>query len=185
MADPLKDDDMMTKIVNAVVNRLKSRMDKVTEFDITKDFANIISWPAISVVIEKINIEGGVELSGNTYVLKPVLSVYMVLKAVQPTPRREGIYPMVAATAALLVGQTLELDIEPLEPDGPIIEIINEALVKTGAVAFVMRLKSGFVLDTAEDGGDMERLLITANEYSYRMWKSGTQIIEHVNERED
>jgi hypothetical protein len=179
-------DDMMTKIVNAAAGRLKSNMKNVTEFDIAKDFANIISYPSIAVVIEKIGIESGAEMmSGNEYVLRPVLSVYMVFKAVQPGPRREGIYPLVAAAAALLVGQTLGLDIEPLEPDGPITEIVNEAIVKTGSAAFVMRLKSGFVLDTSEDGGEMERLLVTANEYGYRMWKSGTQVIEHVNDRED
>jgi len=180
-------DDMMTRIEAAAIDRLKSNWPKAAEFDITKDFSNILSWPSVAVTIEKIGLERAVSNlmeRGGAYEFRPVLSIYMVFKAVMPTPRREGIYPMVTAAAALLVGQTLGLDIEPLEPDGPILEIINEALVKTGAVCFKMDLKTAFALET-DDGGELEKLLITANEYHYRMWESGTQIIEHENERED
>lgn len=170
----------MTKIEAAVVERLKSNWAKATEFDITKDFANIISYPSVAVTIEKIGFERAAKLmERGGYELRPTVSVYMVFKAVQPAPRREGIYPMVTAAALLLAGQTLGLDIDPLEPDGPIVEIINEALVKTGSVCFKMDMRTAFALEA--DGGEMERLLITANRYHYKMWESGEQEIEHYH----
>jgi len=170
---------MIETIETAVIDRLKVHFPKMVEFDITKDFANIISWPSIAVTTEKIGFESESGFMASSFKLNPVISIYMVVKSVQPTPRRTGIYPIVEAAAALLVGQTLGLDINPLEPDGPIVEIFHEALVKTGAVAFRMNLKSGFALDTSEDSEDMTRLLSTANEYHYREWESGTQLIEY------
>lgn len=169
-------DDMITKIEAAVIARLKSNWAKATEFDITKDFGNIISYPSIAVTTEKIGFEWVI----SSYELRPVISVYMVFKAVQPAPRREGIYPMVTAAAVLLAGRRLGLDIDPLKPSGPIIEIVNEALVRTGAVAFRMELETAFAIDT--DDGGMARLLSTANDYHYKMWESGTQLIEYDND---
>jgi hypothetical protein len=175
-------DDMMTKLVAAVIDRLKSNWPKAAEFDINRDFANIISWPSLAVTVEKIGVERQaalMEQGAGSYEFRPVVSVYMVFKAVQPTPRREGVYPMVTAVAALLLGQTFGLEIAPLEPDGPIIEIVSAELVKTGAVCYKMDLKTAFAIDTG-DGGEMERLLVTANDYHYKMWESGTQVIEHT-----
>jgi len=157
----------LAALENAVIARLMPKWPKGTvEFDVGKGFESVLANQAISVTTEKIMF-GESGLQDFAYELQPVVSVYMLFKSVQPATRRSGIYPIVVATAALLVGSDLGLDIKPFAAQGPIVEIFHSALAANKMAAFRLDLLTSVTPD-AGDEETLEKLIMTANDYLYR-----------------
>jgi len=169
-------------IEEAVIARLLSKWPKGTaEFDIGKGFENILAKnQAISVTIERVLI-GSPRTLDSLYELQPVVSVYACFKSVQPDTRRSGVYPMVVATAALLVNKDLGLKIEPFVPHGPIMEIYDQTLNANKMAAFKIDVRTAFDLDITDEE-TLEKLLATANDYLYREDEGKTQVVELFEE---
>ena len=147
-------------IETAVLNRLKQKWAGVSEFDVGKDFESILKTPAVSVVVERIGFRRVIR----SYELEPVITIYTVFKSLRPAERRAGVYPMVMGVIGLLVGRTLDLDIEPFEPAGPIVEVFHGTLKQNGLVAFKIEIKTTFDIDEFDEE-EMIRLINTANTF--------------------
>lgn len=170
-------DDMIQQIETAVKARLKSKLPKVSEFDLNKDFSAALSLPAIAVTTEKIGFERVI----SSHELRPVVSIYVAVKGVQPTVRHDTIYPIVTAVAALLTGQTFGRVIVPLEPAGPMMEVFNSAAAAQGLRLYKIDFQTAFELDITDDEA-LERLLVTVNDYVYREHEFETQEVKLPND---
>jgi hypothetical protein len=169
-------DNIIQQIETAVKERLKSKLPKVGEFDVGKDFSAMLSTPALSVTTEKI----GVEKVLDYYELRPVVSVYAAVKGVQPTDRHMGVYPIVTYIVADLTGKILGLDIEPLEPAGPMVEVFHPAAIAQGLRLYKVDFQTAFELNINDDE-TLERLLVTVNDYIHREYEFETQEITLPN----
>lgn len=168
--------DLINKIEKAVLDHLeavfKKAQVKVNGFDVGKSLSSAIALPAIAVTTERI----GFEWTVSYYELRPVISVYIVVKGVQPTIRHDSAYPLTLAVAAALVRKDFSLDIEPLEPAGPMTEVFTADGAALGFRVYKIDFKTAFELPVNGDE-TLEKLLMTVNEYTYRDESLGVQKI--------
>lgn len=159
---------VISDIENAILDRLRSKWavkggkTPVHEFDIGLDFEDVLKTPAISVSTEQIGLRHIVDM---TFELKPRLTAYLVFKNVGgPKGRRAGLYPMVLGTIGILVGQNLNIDIEPLMPAGSAQEIFHKGLKEKGLLAYKISFETSFDVDRFDDE-TAEKLIALGNYY--------------------
>ncbi|MCL2219328.1 MAG: hypothetical protein FWC23_05370 [Chitinispirillia bacterium] len=168
--------DLINKIEKVMLDHLETVFKKakvpVSAFDVGKGLSNTVAPPAIAVTTERI----GFEWIVSYYELQPVISVYIVVKGVQPKARHDSAYPLTLAVAAALVREDFNLDIEPLEPAGPMTEVFTADGPALGFRLYKIDFKTAFKLDLSDDE-TLEKLLMTVNEYTYRGENLGKQEI--------
>lgn len=153
--------DIERSTVNMLRSRWSSASDSIAEFDINRDFSDVVATPAISAVIETVGMR--VPVPG-VITIEPVLSLYQVFKNVGDcAARRKGVYGVVSAVVKLISFNDLGLDIDPMEPLGSK-EVYHEKLKELGCVCFKTDFKTSFD-DVNIDEGDATRLLSESLRY--------------------
>ena len=153
---------MIAEIETGIINYLREKWpvhgsDKsINEFDINRDFDDIINTPAVSVATEKVGVRS---VDDETLEIKPVISLYIALKNVsKPDQRSHSILPIVVAVLRMLHKQNVELvDIEGLQPVG-CSEVFHENLKKKGLAGWKLTFTTLFEVETIDDA-DAIRLL--------------------------
>jgi hypothetical protein len=138
----------LADIEQAVLDRLRQRILqdgdglRVEEFDIGRDFEDLI-WPVqVAAAVEEIDPIRRV--CDGTYNCRFTLSLYAAFKSVRSErDRRHGVYPMVQGIALILSGQTLGLDIEPLSV-GRAQELFHPTLHSKGYIGFKIPVSTDF-----------------------------------------
>jgi hypothetical protein len=82
-----------------------------------------------------------------------------------PEKRRQAIYPFILGIAQVLFGQTLGLEINPLEPVGNITEIYHEVLKDRGLIGYKMVFETSYNIDMDSPDESGVRLLTIAADF--------------------
>jgi hypothetical protein len=152
---------MLTEIEEAIVARLNLKIAAPKRVDIDEAHT-ALGVPAIDVIVG-----GGSfrKVAQTKYELSP--SVYVVvtfqhLRSVRD--RRKGVYPILEAIAATLIGQKLGLAIDPLAPKR-LDNITEKAEAEDGKIVFQLEFETGFILEKVSDEEITELLSVGFNYY--------------------
>lgn len=145
---------MIDQIEQAILNRLRAHWQahggpvEMNVFDIGTDIKDVLKTPCVSIATERVGIR---KIVSGTYELKPYIYLYICCKGVSGGKgRRLGVYPLVMGVLGILVGQELEeydLEIDPLMPEGPAVEIEHETLQKMGFITFRVGFSTTFDIE--------------------------------------
>ena len=152
---------MLTEIEEKIVERLNLKIAEPKRVGIDEAHA-ALGVPAIDVIVG-----GGAfrRVTQAKYEISP--SVYVIvtfqhLRSVKD--RRKGVYPILEAIAAALIGQKLGLEIDPLAPKR-LDNITNQAEAEDGKIVFQIEFETGFILSRMSDEEITELLSVGFNYY--------------------
>jgi hypothetical protein len=148
-------------IENAMIARVQDRWtaagmtEIIEEFNVGLDFEDLLGVPAISFATERIGVERIVD---GEFRITPVVSAYVVFKnPADPKARRQGVYPLVLG----IIG----LDIDPLLPEGDVVEIFHAKLKEQKLTGFKTSFSTSFDISMDGDGVDFIKLALSAVNY--------------------
>jgi len=152
---------MLTDIEEKIVERLNLKISEPKRVDIDEAHA-ALGVPAIDVIVG-----GGSfrRVTQTKYEISP--SVYVIvtfqhLRSVKD--RRKGVYPILEAIAAALIGQKLGLEIDPLAPKR-LDNITNQSEAEDGKIVFQIEFETGFIIERVSDEEITELLSVGFNYY--------------------
>jgi len=146
---------MLADIEDKISERLNLKLAEPKRVGIDEAHA-ALSVPAIDVVVGG----GAFERIAQKYKIAPSVYVIVTFQNLRGTEdRRQGIYPIIEAITACLVGQNLGLTIDGLVPIR-MDNITNQEEAADGKVVFQLEFKTGFVFErmTDEQIGDLLKI---------------------------
>lgn len=137
---------MLTEIEEKVVERLELKLSEPKRVDVDEAHG-ALAVPAIDVIV------GGGSFQKVSQHYKLAANVYVVvtfqnLRSVRD--RRKGVYPIIESIAALLIGHSLGLSIDPLKPKR-LDNITEKDEAEEGKIVFQMEFETGFVIEKLSD----------------------------------
>jgi len=151
---------MLTDIEEKIAERLNAKLSEPKVVGIDEPHG-ALRVPAIDVIVGG----GGFKRVSQHYEINPnvfVVVTFQNLRSVQD--RRKGVYPILEAIVALLVGNKLGLKIDPLIPKR-LDNITEEKEAKEGKIVFQLEFETGFVIPKLSDEEAVDLLEVGLNYY--------------------
>ncbi|MRR15698.1 MAG: DUF1834 family protein [Deltaproteobacteria bacterium] len=153
---------MLTDIEEAIAAHLKDRLESVSRIEIDQAHSpTSLKLPGVDVIMGN----GAFARVAQHYKITAqvfVVATFQNLKSV--ADRRRGVYPIMEALVALLVGRTFDLAIDPLRPKR-LDHITEEQEALEGKVVFQLEFETGFIISAASDEEAKDLLRIGLNYY--------------------
>jgi len=151
---------MLADIETKIAERLEAKLAEPKRVGIDEAHT-ALSVPSIDVVVGG----GGFERIAQKYKITPSIYVIVTFQHLRDlASRRKGIYPIIEAIVACLVGQTLGLTIDGLVPIR-MENITNQEEAEDGKVVFQLEFKTGFIFERMTDEQVTNLLKIGLNYY--------------------
>ena len=143
---------MLADIETKVADRLNLKLAEPKRVDVDEAHT-ALAVPAIDVVVGG----GSFDRIAQKYKITPSVYVIVTFQHLRSTSdRRKGIYPIVEAIVACLVGQNLGLTIDALVPIR-MDNITNQEEAEAGKLVYQLEFRTGFIFErmTDEQIGDL------------------------------
>lgn len=157
----------------------------IAQFDVRKGvdgFAAVNSDTAIGVVIvpfefEPLSNDGDVKVKFTVQIMVGVKNLR------EESARRKAIYPLVMGIVQTLMGEDLDLGIDPLQPKTAE-ELSSEELTSRGLIVYAITFSSSFDMDPEEDSEEKNPWIMSAVAYFNTITDNGaadrTDLIQGV-----
>lgn len=151
---------MLTDIEEKVVERIEAKITEPKRVEIQGGH-RALSIPEIDVIVSG----GSFEKVAQNYKLKATVNVMVTFQNLQSIKeRRKGVYPILLAILACLIGQKLGLAIDPLVPRR-LDNTTEEKEAKAGQIVFQLEFETSFIIDKLSDEEIEDLLSIGLNYY--------------------
>jgi hypothetical protein len=164
---------MLTDIEEKIVARLQAKITEPKHVNIDEAH-NALSVPSIDVIAAG----GQFQRVAQNYKLAAsvfVIVTFQHLRSVQD--RRKGVYPLLEAIVASLLGQTLTLKIDPLAPKR-LENITEKEEAEDGKIIFQIEFETGFIINKLSDAEINDLVTIGLNYYL----KPGDAVVDATDE---
>ncbi len=151
---------MLTEIEEKIAERLDSKITEPKRVGI--DVAHgALAVPSIDVIVSG----GEFARVAQHYKLRASVYVVVTFKHLRSTAeRRKGVYPILEAIVAYLVGQSLGLKIEGLSPKR-LDNITEKAEAEEGKIVFQLEFETGFIIERLSDEAVTDLFMIGLSYY--------------------
>jgi hypothetical protein len=164
---------MLTDIEEKIVERLNAKITEPKRVDIDEAHT-ALGVPAIDVIVGG----GSFEKIAQKYKLKPSVFVVITFQNLRSVrDRRKGVYPILEAITAFLVGQSLGLKIEGLTPKR-LDNITEKEEAEEGKIVFQLEFETGFVIEQLSDEVITDLFRVGLNYYL----KPGDDVVDAADE---
>jgi len=137
---------MLTDIEEKIVERLNAKITEPKRVDI-EEAHKALSVPSIDVIVgggKFARIAQSYKLQANVF----VIVTFQHLRSIRD--RRKGVYPLLEAILASLVGQSLGLKIDRLVPKR-LDNITEKEEAEDGKIVFQIEFETGFIINELSD----------------------------------